>query len=120
MSAAGVTVSTAPTLGAGPGSTPRAALHTIHVRPIPIRAAKALLVPHHYLHSLPGGTKLAFGVFVESALLGAMTLGVGPYNATPLWKAPRRTITSLSAACGSPTTCPGTPSPGSWGLSFGH
>lgn len=35
-------------------------------------------MPHHYLHSLPGGTCLAFGVFLETRLMGAITLGVGP------------------------------------------
>jgi hypothetical protein len=43
--------------------------------------AKEIIVAHHYLHSLPGGTQLALGVFLGSRLLGALTLGVGPYNA---------------------------------------
>jgi hypothetical protein len=43
--------------------------------------AKGLLERNHYLHSLPGGTRLAFGVFLENRLLGAATLGVGPTNA---------------------------------------
>jgi hypothetical protein len=34
----------------------------------------------HYLHTLPGGTKLAFGVFLGNRLLGAVTFGVGPTN----------------------------------------
>ena len=85
--AAGVTESTAPFQGAGPGPTPRAALHAIQVRPIPFTAAKDLLVRHHYLHSLPGGTRLAFGVFVGRSLLGALTLGVGPANAHRLVEA---------------------------------
>jgi hypothetical protein len=41
-------------------------------------AAKELLERHHYLHSLPGGTKLCFGVFSGQRLLGALTLGAGP------------------------------------------
>jgi hypothetical protein len=49
------------------------------VRPIPTITAKEILVRYHYLHSLPGGTKLAFGVFVDQRLLGAVTLGVGPF-----------------------------------------
>lgn len=79
MSAAGVTESTASIRGAEAGSTPSAALHSIEVRPIPNSIAKELLVSKHYLHSLPGGTKLAFGVFIEQRLLGAVTLGVGPF-----------------------------------------
>ena len=66
---------------AGPGSSPRVALHQIRVAPIPLVLAKAMIVQHHYLHSWPGGTKLAFGVFVGMRLLGAIILGVGPTNA---------------------------------------
>jgi hypothetical protein len=51
----------------------------IVVRPIPKSTAKELLVREHYLHSFPGGTKLAFGVFVGQRLLGAATMGVGPF-----------------------------------------
>jgi hypothetical protein len=53
----------------------------ISVRPIPFLIAKELIESHHYLHSMPGGTKLTFGVFVSNALRGALTLGVGPTNA---------------------------------------
>ena len=84
MSAASVTESTAPVQGERPGSTPRAALQSIHVQPIPFVAAKKILVKHHYLHSLPGGTQLAFGAFVEDKLLGALTFGAGPHNAFTL------------------------------------
>jgi hypothetical protein len=84
MSAAGVIVSTAPIQGDGRGSTPTAALHDLEVRPIPLTLARTMVEKHHYLHSLPGGTRLAFGVFVESRLLGAITLGAGPFNAPSL------------------------------------
>jgi len=50
----------------------------LQVRPIPFVAAKILLEREHYLHSLPGGTKLAFGVFMGQRLMGALTLGAGP------------------------------------------
>ncbi|MFQ5874639.1 MAG: DNA methyltransferase [Dehalococcoidia bacterium] len=53
----------------------------MRVQPIPILAARWLIEAHHYSHSLPGGTRLAFGVFVGKSLLGALTLGVGPFNA---------------------------------------
>ncbi len=84
MSAVGVKVSMAPSHGAGAGSSPSTALQSIRVQPIPFVAARQILVKHHYLHSLPGGTKLAFGTFVEGRLLGAITFGVGPFNAFAL------------------------------------
>jgi hypothetical protein len=54
------------------------------VKPVPVVIARRLLEREHYLHSLPGGTRLAFGAFTVSRLLGAMTLGVGPLNAYSL------------------------------------
>ena len=81
IGATGVSASTVPFQGAGPGSTPRVALQEIRVRPIPITVAKRLLVRHHYLHALPGGTQLSFGVFVGARMLGAITFGAGPTNA---------------------------------------
>ena len=51
----------------------------LNVRPIIHAAAKRLLVQNHYLHSFPGGTKLSFGIFYQSFLMGAITLGVGPF-----------------------------------------
>jgi hypothetical protein len=72
-SAAGVSGNTAPIQGAAAGSTPSAALQTILVQPLPIVLARRLLVRHHYLHSLPGGTRLAFGVLVGNRLLGSIT-----------------------------------------------
>ena len=80
-SAASVTASTPRFHRGGPGSTPRAALQALRVAPIGHTTAKAILVRHHYMHSLPGGTKLTFGVFLGSRLLGALTFGVGPMNA---------------------------------------
>ncbi len=76
--AASVGVSTASVLEAGPGASPRAALHDLRVVPIPFRVAKPLLVREHYLHSMPGGTRLAFGVLHDGRLMGALTLGAGP------------------------------------------
>jgi hypothetical protein len=46
--------------------------------------ARRLLEREHYLHSYPGGTKLAFGAFLGQRLMGALTLGVGPINANLL------------------------------------
>jgi hypothetical protein len=43
--------------------------------------ARRLLEREHYLHSYPGGTKLAFGAFLGPRLMGDLTLGVGPINA---------------------------------------
>ncbi len=81
MSVAGVGVSTPLIQSESRGSSPTAALQLILVKPIPFVAAKIVLEKHHYLHSLPGGTKLAFGVFLENRLLGAITFGSGPANA---------------------------------------
>ena len=52
----------------------------LRVSPIPLRTARSFLVSEHYLHTLPAGTQLAFGVFLGSSLAGALSLGVGPKN----------------------------------------
>ena len=64
----------------GGGPIPTSALHDLLIRPVPVRAAKTLLIREHYLHSMPGGTQLAFGVQVGPRLLGTLTFGVGPKN----------------------------------------
>ncbi len=84
MSAGSVMVSTTSIHEGRAGSIPSPALQSIRVQPIPFVAAKKILVKHHYLHSLPGGTKLAFGAFVEGKLFGVLTFGVGPQNAFAL------------------------------------
>ena len=86
LSAVGVEASTAFTPKVRPGSSPRAALHNLRVAPVSIGTAKALLVRHHYLHSLPGGTQLSFGVFLGTRLTGALTIGCGPSQAYKLVK----------------------------------
>jgi len=78
MSAAGVVGSTSSPHEESPGSNPRAALHRLLVKPIDIGVAKKLVKLYHYLHSLPGGTQLAFGVFVQQMLMGVITFGCGP------------------------------------------
>ena len=80
-SAGGVAEARPASQRAGSGVSPTPALQSLMVRPIAIRTAKSLIQRHHYLHSLPGGTQLAFGVFFGTSLLGALTLGVGPANA---------------------------------------
>jgi len=80
-SAAGVRVSTASFLEAGAGPSPSAALQSIFVQPIPFVAARKLIEKHHYLHSMPGGTKLAFGALLNGRLFGAVTFGSGPAHA---------------------------------------
>ena len=79
MSADNVMVSMAPIPEARAGSNPSSALHALQLIPISHIEARNLLVPNHYLHSLPGGTKLSLGIFLNSRLLGALTFGVGPY-----------------------------------------
>ena len=76
--AVGVAESTAIFQVERPGSTPRAALPKLLVTHIPISIAKTLIVLNHYLHSLPGGTQLAFGVFSGPRLMGVLTIGCGP------------------------------------------
>jgi hypothetical protein len=83
-SAAGVTISTSRFHREGRGSNPTAALQQVVVKPIPFVAARTLIERHHYLHSLPGGTKLTFGAFVGGRLLGAICFGAGPQNAYSL------------------------------------
>ena len=80
LSAASAGGCTVPDQGTGPGSTPRAALQDLRVAPISFRIAKRLLVREHYLHSMPGGSRLSLGVFLGKQLLGAVLLGAGPSN----------------------------------------
>ena len=47
---------------------------------MPYLVAQGVITRNHYLHSMPGGTKLTFGVFAAGRLLGAVSLGVGPIN----------------------------------------
>ena len=60
-------------------SDPYSIVRNLQVMPISQSDAKNLLVGDHYLHSFPGGTKLSFGIFYQSMLMGAITLGVGPF-----------------------------------------
>ena len=54
-------------------------LWSLRIKPIPFVLARSLINRNHYLHSFPGGTKLSFGIFYQSFLMGAITLGVGPF-----------------------------------------
>jgi hypothetical protein len=60
-------------------SMPAAALLSIMVAPVPFQVAKILVERDHYLHSMPGGTYLTFGVLLHNRLLGVVTLGAGPF-----------------------------------------
>ena len=86
LSAVGVEASTAFTPKVRPGSSPRAALQNLRVTPISLGIAKRVLTKNHYLHSLPGGTQLAFGFFIGSRLMGALTIGCGHSQAYRLVK----------------------------------
>ena len=79
MSADNVMVSMATIPEARAGSNPSSALHALQLTPISHIEARNLILPNHYLHSLPGGTKLSLGIFLNAKLLGALTFGVGPY-----------------------------------------
>ncbi|MBN4064106.1 DNA methyltransferase [Dehalococcoides mccartyi] len=63
------------------GAIPTSALHSIQVRPIESGIAKMVLTENHYLRSMPGGTQISLGAFIEGRLLGVLTFGVGPTNA---------------------------------------
>jgi len=52
---------------------------SLNIVPISQIDAKEILIPNHYLHSFPGGTRLSLGVYLDTRLLGALTFGVGPY-----------------------------------------
>ena len=82
--AGSVASSTPPNQGGGGGASPTPALHSprqIEVRTIAPAVARDVFERHHYLHSMPAGTRFCFGVFVGDRLLGAVSLGVGPLNA---------------------------------------
>lgn len=55
----------------------------LHLRVVPLshRLAKQIVERHHYLHTMPGGTELCFGVIAGGGLKGAITFGAGPANA---------------------------------------
>ena len=82
MTSPGIPGSTAPADAGGSGAG--IALRDLRVLPVPTLVARAVLERHHYLHSLPGGTQLAFGVFAGGRLLGALALGVGPFHGCSL------------------------------------
>lgn len=65
----------------GGGAIPTSALHQLLLAPIAHNLAKELIVKHHYLGTMPGGTNLCFGIFAANLLVGALTIGVGPANA---------------------------------------
>ena len=81
MSAGGVTAARPAIQQAGGGASPRTALHNMIVTSVACRVAKVFIVNHHYLHTFPGATAMAFGVLLGGRLLGALTLGAGPANA---------------------------------------
>jgi len=66
------------------GLTPKSVLHEMSLEPIPLVVAKKIIVQNHYLHSLPGGTMLCFGVLLHGKLLGALALGAGSFSAHSL------------------------------------
>ena len=79
MCAGSVMVSTAPLQGDGRGSIPTSALYNLRIIPISREDAKKVIVRHHYSHTLPGGTKMCFGIMRNGKLLGVMVFGVGPF-----------------------------------------
>jgi hypothetical protein len=78
MSAVSISESTVSSQEKGAGPTPSTALQQIIIRPVPFVVAREIIEKNHYLHSLPGGTKLTLGIFLANSLLGALTFGAGP------------------------------------------
>jgi hypothetical protein len=74
-----VMVSKIPNQGETGDSCADKALHDLRLIPISRVDAKTLIVRNHYSHTLPGGTKMSFGVILNGRLLGVMTFGVGPF-----------------------------------------
>jgi hypothetical protein len=74
-----VMVSKIPNQGETGDSCAGKALHDLRLIPISRVDAKTLIVRNHYSHTLPGGTKMSFGVILNGRLLGVMTFGVGPF-----------------------------------------
>ena len=97
-SAASVKDSTAPSHGAGAGSSPSAALQfsplfgpkDFLIRSIPTSVARQVCETKHYLGSYPGGSLLNFGMFASDMLLGVAVLGAGPTNLHCLFSKARR------------------------------
>ena len=81
MGAGGVAAARSADQRASDGASPIPALQNIQVHTATPAHLKPLLVRHHYLHTVPAGTHLAFGVSLEGTLCGALTLGVGPAHA---------------------------------------
>jgi hypothetical protein len=52
----------------------------LRVSSIPAVLAKSIVIDHHYLHAMPGGTQLCLGISDGDRLFGVLTLGVGPAN----------------------------------------
>ena len=74
-----------PAVQAGDGvsnTTPALQPHPrdVVVQVVPPHVAREILVRHHYLHSMPGATRLSLGVFLDRRIMGAITLGAGPIN----------------------------------------
>ena len=59
---------------------PESNLKSLCVQPVPFLVAKSLVVRYHYLRSIPGGTQLTLGVFLEKRLMGVIVFGAGPQN----------------------------------------
>jgi hypothetical protein len=65
-------------------------LREVSICPVPFSVAREIIEKHHYLHSGPGGTMLSLGILANGRLMGALTLGVGPFNGHCLVRGARR------------------------------
>ncbi len=55
-------------------------IRNLRVVMLPLGHAKRLIAAHHYLGSVPGGTKISFGVTLGPRLLGTLLFGVSSAN----------------------------------------
>jgi hypothetical protein len=65
-------------------------LQDISFCPLPFSVASELIEREHYLHSMPGGAMLLFGILAGGRLMGALILGAGPFQGYSLVREARR------------------------------
>lgn len=52
-------------------------VRSIHVQPVSRSVVQPLVVNHHYLHSMPAGARVCFGIYLHNDLHGAVVFTAG-------------------------------------------